>query len=198
MRADNPLLTMLGRRGRGAIVDALTGSPGATHSVRDLARTARVQPMVASRAVTELQALGAVEYLRPGRNGRVRWLAEAPAAQALATIDPPDLRMAAADAFANAYTGPAGARRVVVWQAAGDNPADPLAPTRLAIVARDEDAEEEALDAAGPALDAVRLADLPAPDVTTLLADSLADDDPVAAAVRAGKPVGPAGPEPTP
>ncbi len=189
VRADNPLLTVLGRRGRGAIIDVLASRPDTHWSVRDLARGAGVAAMVASRAVTELQALGAVEYLRPGRDGRVRWLADAPAARALAAIDPPDLRRAAAQTFAGAYHAPSGARRVLLWQAAHENPADPLVPTRLAILALDDDAEEDALDAAGPALDAIRAAGLPAPDVTTLLAESLDDRDPAAAAVRAGTPI---------
>ncbi len=188
---DNPLLTTLGRRGRGAIINALRNQPKTVWSLRGLARQASVPPAVAARATSELQALGAVEVLRPGRDAQIRWLPDAPAARALAELNPPDLREAQARAFMGAFSGPPGTVKVLRWLAPHDVAADPSTPTRLAIVVRDEDDEEEALDATGPALDAVRLAGLPAPDVTTMLAELLGDDD-VSRAIRRGTPVDPA------
>ena len=69
---DNPLLAFLGKRGRGAVVEALRRNPGRPLHVRELARLADVAPMVASRALRELQALRAVEVSRQGRLLAVR------------------------------------------------------------------------------------------------------------------------------
>jgi DNA-binding transcriptional regulator YhcF (GntR family) len=87
---DNPLLAFLGRRGRGAVVEALRRNRGRPLHVRELARLADVAPMAASRAVRELEALRAVEVARRGAVVTVR-LDEGTAAGAfLATVDVPD------------------------------------------------------------------------------------------------------------
>ena len=86
---ENPVLAMLGRRGRGAVVEALRRAPRRTWTVRDLARAADVPSAVASRAVRELRVLGAVDFQRPGRDARVRFLATTPVGRFLARLDPP-------------------------------------------------------------------------------------------------------------
>lgn len=91
MLQDNPILLVLGRRGRGAVVEALVRNPRRAWSVRDLARLADVQPMAASRAVRELEALGAVEIVRPGREAQVRFLPRSVAGAFLSTLEVPDL-----------------------------------------------------------------------------------------------------------
>lgn len=180
---DNPFLTVLGRRGRGAVVEALRRAPNRTWSVRDLARFADVEPMTAARAVRELAALGAVDSARPGRDARVRWVAHAPAAQWLASLQVPDLRLEAARAFATAYGRPPGLLRILLWRSPGEDPASPGTPPRLALVGA---APEALLDAAGPALDAVLAAGLPAPVLAAFGRSELDPRDPVAAAVLAG------------
>jgi DNA-binding transcriptional regulator YhcF (GntR family) len=87
---DNPLLALLGRRGRGAVVEALRRNPGRLLHVRELARLADVAPMVASRAVRELAALHAVEVQRRGRELAVRLDATSRAGAFLATVEAPD------------------------------------------------------------------------------------------------------------
>jgi DNA-binding transcriptional regulator YhcF (GntR family) len=87
---DNPLLAFLGRRGRGAVVEALRRNAGRPLHVRELARLADVAPMVASRAVRELEALRAVEVARRGRELTVRLDAESRAGEFLARIEAPD------------------------------------------------------------------------------------------------------------
>lgn len=181
--ADHPLLTVLGRRGRGAVLDAVLGAPERTWTVRDLARAAELHPMVASRSVHELAALGIVEAFRPGRAMRIRLLPDSAAARIAAALHVPDLRRRGADTFAAAYAGPSRAR-LVHWQEHGDDPADPLCPCRVAVLVRGGD--DDAFDAVGPALDAVAEAGWPRPDVTVLVRSMLADD-PASRAVRAGR-----------
>ena len=90
MLNDNPLLAFLGRRGRGAVVEALRRNRARPLHVRKLARLADVAPMVASRAARELQALRAVEVSRSGRLLAIRLDARTPAGAFLATVDVPD------------------------------------------------------------------------------------------------------------
>lgn len=89
MLNDNPLLAFLGRRGRGAVVEALRRNRNRNLSVRELARLADVAPMVASRAVRELEALRALAVQRRGRNVAVRLDGDNPAGRFLATVDVP-------------------------------------------------------------------------------------------------------------
>lgn len=182
---DNPLLQMLGRRGRGAVVEVLRRGPAHGWSVRDLARFADVAPVVASRTVRELAALGAVEVLRPGRDAQVRLTPGTPAGAWLAALRVPDLRDAVCQAFARRYRFPLGVTRVANWRHPHDDQASPLAPTRIAIITNR--LEEDALEAAGPALDAVRAMGLPTPDVSAWTAAALRDGDAVAKAILAGR-----------
>lgn len=182
----NPLLTVLGRRGRGAVIDALRDRPEATWNVRDLARAADVAPMVASRAVAELAALGVVERFRPGRDMVVRWRSETAASKALAAFDPPDVRQAGVHAFASSYPRRPG-RRVVAWTAPSDDPRDPLCPSRVAIIVDAQAEEEVALDDVGQALDATYQGGWPIPDATVFVRADLAAGDPLALAVLAGR-----------
>lgn len=87
---DNPLLAFLGKRGRGAVVEALRRNPGRPIHVRELARLADVAPMVASRAVHELRALNAVEQVRRGRELAVRLDPATVAGRFLAQVQAPD------------------------------------------------------------------------------------------------------------
>ncbi|MGB0653540.1 MAG: hypothetical protein ACPGQL_10110 [Thermoplasmatota archaeon] len=189
MLADNPLLTVLGRRGRGAVLQALLAAPDQVWTVRGLAHEARVPPTVASRTVKELAALAAVDVLRPGRDAQIRFLADSAAGRAMVELAgaATDLRGHAAAAFAGGLPHDLGSR-LVRWHDRGDAPSGPTTPTRLALIGDDED---DLLDAVGPALDAVRAAGLPEPEVTTWTPELLAGgpEDPVAAAVRAGTPV---------
>lgn len=90
MLNDNPLLAFLGKRGRGAVVEALRRNPNRPLHVRELARLADVAPMVASRAVQELVRLRAVEVSRDGRLVAVRLDPGSPAGAFLATVQAPD------------------------------------------------------------------------------------------------------------
>ena len=90
MLNDNPVIAFLGRRGRGAVVEALRRNPRRTLSVRELARLADVAPMVASRAVGELRGLGAIAVERDGKALQVRFLADSVVGGFLARLDPPD------------------------------------------------------------------------------------------------------------
>jgi hypothetical protein len=87
---DNPLLAFLGKRGRGAVVEALRRNAGRPLHVRELARLADVAPMVASRAVRELAALRAIDVTRQGRLVAVRLDQASPAGAFLATVAVPD------------------------------------------------------------------------------------------------------------
>jgi hypothetical protein len=87
---DNPLLAFLGKRGRGAVVEALRRNAGRPLHVRELARLADVAPMVASRATRELQALNAVEVARRGSLVTIRLDEGTPAGGFLATVVVPD------------------------------------------------------------------------------------------------------------
>lgn len=91
MLNDSPLLAFLGRRGRGAVVEALRRNPGRTLSVRELARLADVAPMVASRAVAELRGFGAVAVARRGQAAEVRFLPRSPVGAFLAALEVPDV-----------------------------------------------------------------------------------------------------------
>jgi predicted transcriptional regulator len=88
---DNPILAFLGRRGRGAVVEALRRNPNRSLSVRELARLADVAPMVASRAVGELLAFGAVAVARDGKALRVRFQAGSVVGSFLARLEAPDV-----------------------------------------------------------------------------------------------------------
>lgn len=90
MLNDNPLLAFLGKRGRGAVVEALRRNPQRALHVRELARLADVAPMVASRAVRELHALGAVEAGRRGREVTVRLDPATRAGAFLTALEVPD------------------------------------------------------------------------------------------------------------
>lgn len=90
MLNDNPLLAFLGRRGRGAVVEALRRNPGRPLHVRELARLADVAPMVASRAVSELKGLKAVEVSRLGNTLAVRLDVGTTAGAFLTSIEAPD------------------------------------------------------------------------------------------------------------
>lgn len=90
MLHDNPLLAFLGKRGRGAVVEALRRNPGRPLHIRELARLADVAPMVASRAVRELDALRAVVVTRRGRDVTVRLDATTKAGAFLADAQVPD------------------------------------------------------------------------------------------------------------
>lgn len=182
MLADNALLTVLGRRGRGAVVEALRADPHATWTVREIARAADVAPMTASRAIKELAALGVLDVFRPGRDMVVRWEQDAAASRVLADLVVPDFKAEGVAQFAEAYP-----RRVVQWVHPDDEPSDPLTPARLAVIVRS--GEDEALDDVGPALDAVHAAGWPRPEVTVFRRDDLDLDDPVAMAVLEGRPV---------
>ncbi len=87
---DNPLLAFLGRRGRGAVVEALRRNPGRPLHVRELARLADVAPMVVTRAIRELEALHALEVARRGREVTVRLERATKAGRFLATVAAPD------------------------------------------------------------------------------------------------------------
>jgi hypothetical protein len=184
--ADNPLLTMLGRRGRGAVVEALRAGPG-PWTIRTLARAAGVAPMTASRAVRELAALGIAEAFRPGRDHVVRWRRGSAGAAVLAALTPPDLRAEGCAVFAAAYARPGGAL-LVRWWMPDDAPADPLTPARIAVIVRRAADEEAALDAIGPALDAVEAAGWARPEATVHVESALHGRDDVARAIRAGTP----------
>jgi DNA-binding transcriptional regulator YhcF (GntR family) len=86
---DNPLLVFLGRRGRGAVVEALRRNPNRALSVRELARLADVAPMVASRSVRELEAVRALAVARRGRTVAVRLDATTRSGAFLARVDAP-------------------------------------------------------------------------------------------------------------
>ncbi len=90
MLNDNPLLAFLGKRGRGAVVEALRRNPGRALHVRELARLADVAPMVATRAIRELEALGAVQAARKGRDVTVRLDPATKAGAFLSTVTAPD------------------------------------------------------------------------------------------------------------
>lgn len=90
MLNDNPLLAFLGRRGRGAVVEALRRNPARALHVRELARLADVAPMVASRAVRELRALNAIEVVRRGRELAVRLDPGSVSGRFLAEVQAPD------------------------------------------------------------------------------------------------------------
>lgn len=90
MLNDNPLLAFLGKRGRGAVVEALRRNPGRLIHVRELARLADVAPMVASRAVRELGALNAIQSVRRGREVAVRLDGASVAGRFLAEVQAPD------------------------------------------------------------------------------------------------------------
>lgn len=185
---DNPLLRFLGRRGRPAVVTAVLAAPREVWHVRELADAADVSPMTASRALGELAALGAVELLRPGRDVQATWRPAAPAARFLRTLHAPDLRHDAAHRFAAHYDVPQGVTGLRWWQHPDEDPGDPHAPTRIAILVQDDDAEEAALEAIGPALDAVRARGIPVPLAETVQAGMLGDDG-VSQAVRDGAPL---------
>ena len=90
MLNDNPLLAFLGKRGRGAVVEALRRNPNRGLHVRELARLADVAPMVVTRAVRELEALNAVRAVRKGRDVTVRLDPATKAGQFLTTVTAPD------------------------------------------------------------------------------------------------------------
>lgn len=185
--ADQPLLTCLGRRGRGAVADALLSAPDRDWSVRALARAAKVTATTASRAVRELENLGAVTMMRPGRDAVVRFMPEAAAGRDLAALRLMDLRRATAERFASAMDPPSGVRAIHWWSDVPDHPALPEVPTRIAVLCTR--GTGRALEAVGPALDTLREEGLPQPDVTVWRLSELGADDPVAKAILAGRPL---------
>lgn len=90
MLNDNPLLAFLGRRGRGAVVEALRRNRARPLHVRELARLADVAPMVASRAIRELAAMRAIETARRGKLVTVRLDDMSAAGAFLASVEVPD------------------------------------------------------------------------------------------------------------
>jgi hypothetical protein len=184
MFADHPVLTVLGRRGRGAIVDAILADAAITWTVRGLSRAANVPAAVAARAAHELEALGAIEMLRPGRNAHIRWRPDAAAAQTIAQMVVPPFREAACRAFVQAIGQPGNVEIIRRWQQPEEHAADPLVPTRIAVICQGD--VDAALDAVGPALDGVQQAGLPAPDVTVIDRDDLDAGDALGAAMLAG------------
>ncbi|MHB8634245.1 MAG: hypothetical protein ACYDBQ_09835 [Thermoplasmatota archaeon] len=178
----NPLLSIAGRAGRLEVIRALRDDPTKSWGIRELAVATGIPPMAVSRAVRELAAVAAAETKRPGRQARVRWLANSPAGRWLGTLEAPDLRRAVLDTFAANLRHPA---RVVLWTKPGDDPGDPRVPTRIALLV--QDGEEAALDASGAALDAVAGVALPAPDVAAFLEGDLDPADAVAKAILAGR-----------
>ncbi len=176
--ADHPLLTSLGRRGRGAVLDSLLGA-AAPQSVRDLARATGLAPGIVSRAIDEFTALGLVDVLRPGRAARIQLNEASPWVPWLRRSPPPGI----AAVVAAAYEGPG---RLMQWSDAGERRDDPHSPVRIAIITDDEDA---ALDAIGPTLDAVREAGWPAPELTAWDESMLDADDPVGARILSGRPL---------
>lgn len=91
MLNDNPVIAFLGRRGRGAVVEALRRNATRALSVRELARLADVAPMAASRAVAELEGLRAVAVERDGKALRVRFQPGSVVGGFLARLEVPDL-----------------------------------------------------------------------------------------------------------
>ncbi len=176
--ADHPLLTSLGRRGRGAVLDHLLAAPG-PDAIRSIARAAGVPPAVAARAIDEFEALGLVEKIRPGRAAQVQLNESSPWIPWLRRSPPPGI----AAVVAQAYQGPG---RLLRWSDDGERPDDPFSPVRIAIITDDED---DALDAVGPALDAVRQAGWPAPELTVWEESMLQPDDPVAVRILGGSPI---------
>lgn len=160
---------MLGRRGRGAVVDAFLAEPERDWTVRALSRATGVSPMNVSRAVGELAALGVVDAFRPGRDMVVSWQADSAAARAIASFQPPDLWAESVRTFARHYAGPGA---LVRYQRPTDKQADPLAPARIAILTR-----EDAWDDLDPALDAVAEAGWPRPDVIVVAKEELEGDE---------------------
>lgn len=90
MLNDNPILALLGKRGRGAVVEALRRNAGRPLHVRELARRADVAPMVATRSIRELQRVGAVAVTRTGRSVTVRLETTTRAGAFLAELAVPD------------------------------------------------------------------------------------------------------------
>jgi predicted transcriptional regulator len=88
---DNPVIAFLGRRGRGAVVEALRRNPNRSLSVRELARRADVAPLVASRAVAELRRFDAVTVQKDGKALRVRFQAGSVVGAFLARLEVPDV-----------------------------------------------------------------------------------------------------------
>ncbi len=163
---DSPALTVLARRGARDVIATLVG--GANH-VRGIAQATSRPVATVARIVRDLEALGVVESLRPGRDKQILWRA-GPLADWMAALAVPDLRGASARAFVEAYQGPGTCHR---WAAPDDEVGDPHTRTRVVILTEQE---EEALDAVGAALDAVEAAGWPAPEVTVQDAASLGDD----------------------
>lgn len=173
---DNRLLRFLGRRGRLDVLQAMRDDPREVWHIRELAHAAGVNAMTASRAVEELEAMDAVEVLRPGREMQVTWR-RAVASRFLRTLQVPDLPRRSADTFEDHYRPPRRHRIVAAlyhWHDRGDDPGDPQDPIRVAIIVRRD--EDVANDAIGPALDAVRRRGLPVPLAETVPQEMLGDD----------------------
>ncbi|MGB1697576.1 MAG: hypothetical protein ACPHK8_04175 [Thermoplasmatota archaeon] len=183
MFAGNPLLTFLGRKGRGAVLDALL-EPQARNrnwTLRELARAAGVHAMAAKRAVAELEVLGVVEQFRPGRSMVIALQQTSAAAKALAAFNPPQLWQESVRTFAAAYQGPGS---LVQYRRPLDRADDPLCPARIAILTR-----QDAWDQLDAGLDAVAAAGWPRPDVIVVAREELEGDE-EGAAILAGEPIG--------
>lgn len=164
----------MGRRGAPAVVEVLATQPG-PWTLRGLERASGVPLATARRVLEDLQALGCVQMLRPGRDAQVTWR-EGPVADWLADLPPLDWAREVLAEFRAAY----GAGDVRIWQHPGEDAGNPQAPVRIVVLAEDED---EAMDRIGPALDALDLAGWPAPEVTVEDPTALDPLDPVAAAM---------------
>lgn len=134
-------------------------------SVRGIAREAEVALSTANRVISDLERLGAIQRLRPGRDALITWR-QGPVGDWFATLQPPALDDATEATFAANYAGPG---TVLRWSE-GD------VPVRLAVLTGDEDAAWDAIDAA---LDAVAEARWPSPDVSIHDPATLSPDDPV-------------------
>lgn len=168
---DSVVLSVLARRGARSIVQALARAD-APMTLRGLARDANVPHATAARVVRDLEALAVVEVVRPGRDAQLRWRS-GPVADWLAALAPPDVPVEVERVFAAAYAGPGAPRR---WLP----PEGGALPVRLVVLT---DEQDDALDAVGPALDAVAAAGWPAPQVAVHDPATLDLADPVAAAM---------------
>lgn len=166
-----PVLHALGRRGAWSVIQTLRSSTKAI-SLRGLARRANVPLSSVQRIIDEWETLGAVDRIRPGRDTQVRWR-PGPLAAWLEALSPPDVPHATLAAFVAGYRGPGRVRR---WRL----PGAAVLPVRIVVLTPEE---EPALDAVGPALDAVRRAGWPAPVVAVHDPAALDATDPVAAAM---------------
>jgi hypothetical protein len=178
--AGNPLLTLLGRKGRGAVLDALLAAPEREWNLRELARAAGVNPMAASRTLEELSVLGVIDTFRPGRDKVIALQQNSAAARAVASFQPPNLWDESVATFAAHYTGPGV---LIRYARPADRSDDPLCPARIAILTK-----RDAWDDLDTGLDAVAEAGWPRPDVIVVAREELEGDE-EGQAILAGVPI---------